>query len=137
LLQQAYSPMALRFFILQTHYRSTLDFSNDALIAAEKGMQRLLAAQETLNNLAYKEDTAQQSEQENNDVLQLIDSCTLYINDDFNTAMVMGSLFELASKIFSWRHEQLNISSIKKETFSLLLKTFNDFVTDIFGLKKE
>lgn len=137
LLEQGYSPMTLRFFILQTHYRSTLDFSNEALQAAEKGLQRLMNALDALNKLSYKENAAQYKEEENNQVLQLMNSCTEYMNDDFNTAMAMASLFELSSKIFSWKNEQLAIASIKKETFELLVKTFNAFVTDIFGLKNE
>lgn len=137
LLEQGYSPMTLRFFILQTHYRSTLDFSNEALLAAEKGLQRLLNALDTLNKLSYKENAAHYKEEENNQVLQLINSCTEFLNDDFNTAMAMASLFELSSKIFSWKNEQLAMASIKKETFELLVKTFNAFVTDIFGLKNE
>jgi cysteinyl-tRNA synthetase len=137
LLEQGYSPMTLRFFILQTHYRSTLDFSNEALLAAEKGLQRLMNALETLNKLSYRENTSDFREEENAQVLQLINSCTEYMNDDFNSAMAMASLFELSAKIFSWKNEQLLISSIKKETFELLQKTFNTFVTDIFGLKNE
>lgn len=137
LLEQGYSPMTLRFFILQTHYRSTLDFSNEALLAAEKGLQRLMNALDALNKLSFKENDAEYKEAENNQVLQLINSCTEYMNDDFNTAMALASLFELSSKIFSWKNEQLAIASIKKETFELLVKTFNAFVTDIFGLKNE
>jgi cysteinyl-tRNA synthetase len=59
------------------------------------------------------------------------------MNDDLNTAMVLASLFELSSKIYSWQNAQLSISSIGRETFVLLLKTFNDFVTDVLGLKDE
>ena len=94
-------------------------------------------ALDALNKLSYKENAAQYKEEENNQVLQLMNSCTEYMNDDFNTAMAMASLFELSSKIFSWKNEQLAIASIKKETFELLVKTFNAFVTDIFGLKNE
>ncbi len=127
MLEQAYSPMTLRFFILQTHYRSTLDFSNEALIAAEKGLQRLLQAQHALKNLTYNEVASDFNQEEDNIVKQLIDSCTVNMNDDLNTAMVLASLFELSSKIYSWQNAQLNISSIGRETFVLLLKTFNDF----------
>ncbi|MEP7127946.1 MAG: cysteine--tRNA ligase [Chitinophagales bacterium] len=137
LLDKAYSPMTLRFFILQTHYRSTLDFSNEALQAAEKGLQRLMNALDTLNKLSYRENNADFNPQENKRVLELINSCTEFMNDDLNTAMALASLFELSSSIFSWKNEQLSISSISKETFELLVTTFNNFVTDIFGLKSE
>lgn len=137
LLEQGYSPMTLRFFILQTHYRSTLDFSNEALQAAEKGLQRLMNALDALNKLSYRENAAEFSAEEDAEVRQLIDSCTIYMDDDLNTAMTMGSLFELSAKIFSWKNEQLPLSSISKETFELLVSTFNNFVTNIFGLKNE
>jgi len=137
LLEQAYSPMTVRFFILQTHYRSTLDFSNEALQAAEKGLQRLMNALDTLNKLYYDDQPSQYNREEDNNILQLIDSCTVYMNDDVNTAMALASLFELGTKIFSWQNGQLSISSIKRETFDLLRKTFNDFVKEIFGLKNE
>ena len=137
MLEQAYSPMTVRFFILQTHYRSTLDFTNDALKASEKGLQRLMSALETLNKLTHTENASDFNQQEDSEVKQLCDSCTIYMNDDFNTAMSMASLFELATKIFSWQNQQLKISSIKKQTFDFLVQTFNTFVTDIFGLKNE
>ncbi len=137
LLEKGYSPMTLRFFILQTHYRSTLDFSNEALQAAEKGLQRLMNAQDTLNRLSYSENAALFNTEENTNVQQLIDSCTVYMDDDLNTAMALGSLFELSTKIFSWKNGQLELSAISKETFDKLRNTFNTFVTDIFGLKNE
>lgn len=137
LLDQPYSPMTVRFFILQTHYRSTMDFSNESLRAAEKGLQRLMNALDTLNKLYYEENTTDYNHEEDNNVLQLIDSLTTYMNDDLNTAMVLASLFELSSKIFSYQNGQLKISTIKKETFGLLRKSFNDFVSEILGLQNE
>lgn len=137
LLEKAYSPMTLRFFILQTHYRSTLDFSNEALQAAEKGLQRLMHAQDTLNRLVYSEDSKSYQAAEDANVQQLMDSFTLYMDDDLNTAMALGSLFELSSRIFSWKNEQLPLSSISRDTFARLVTDFNNFVTNIFGLKNE
>lgn len=134
MLEKAFSPMTLRFFILQTHYRSTLDFSNEALQAAEKGLQRLMNALETLDALSYREDAAAFNKQEDEQVRSLIDSCTVYMNDDLNTAMTMGALFELSSKIFSWKNGQLPIASISKATFDWLVTACNHFITDIFGL---
>lgn len=137
LLEKAYSPMTLRFFILQTHYRSTLDFSNEALQAAEKGLQRLMHAQDTLNRLIYSKDSKTYQAAEDANVQQLMDSFTLYMDDDLNTAMALGSLFELSSRIFSWKNEQLPLSSISQDTFERLVTDFNHFVTNIFGLKNE
>lgn len=137
LLEQAYSPMTVRFFILQSHYRGTLDFTNDALKAAEKGLQRLMNALDIVNRLQYSENPNDFNKDEDEKVNFIIDTITAHLNDDFNTAMAMASLFELATKVFSYQHQQLKISSIKKETLELLKQTFNTFVTDILGLKNE
>ena len=137
LLEQAYSAMTIRFFILQTHYRSTVDFSNEALQAAEKGLKRLLNAAEITGKLEYKENPSDFIHEENLKVMQLCNECTVYMNDDFNTAMTLGSLFELSSKIFSWKNEQLKISSVSRETFGLVQKTMSLFVYEILGLKDE
>jgi len=137
LLEQAYSPMTIRFFILQTHYRSTLDFNNEALKGAEKGLQRLMNALELLSKIQYKENEGDYDRGEDDEVNRLIASCTEFMNDDFNTAMTMASLFELASKINAWQNQQAKISSIRKETFEQLKQTFNLFVTEILGLKIE
>ena len=137
LLEQGYSPMTIRFFILQTHYRSTLDFSNEALKAAEKGLHRLMSALNISNKLIYDEQEKGFSHEEDLEIRQLCDSCTLHMNDDFNTAMTLASLFGLASKIFIWQAEPSKISNISRDTFGLLQKTFNDFVHDVLGLKDE
>jgi cysteinyl-tRNA synthetase len=108
--------MTVRFFILQTHYRSTVDFSNEALKAAEKGLQRLMAAHSAITNLIYDENMHDFDQEEDNNLVQLCDACTVNMNDDFNTAMSLASLFELTSKIFSWQNGQLKISTIKRET---------------------
>jgi cysteinyl-tRNA synthetase len=92
LLTQAYSPMAVRFFILQAHYRSTLDFSNDALQAAEKGLQRLLAAQKTIANL-------KPADKSTLDVSSLMAGCRAALNDDLNTAMALATLSEWIKNI--------------------------------------
>lgn len=137
LLEQAYSPMTVRFFVLQTHYRSTLDFTNEALKAAEKGLQRLLTAHKILKELNYKADAKKFSEVEEKEVVTAINACTEHINDDLNTAQVMARLFDMAGKIYSYKNEQLPVSSISEKIFTLLQKTFDDFVTVILGLKDE
>ena len=127
-LSQAYSPMTIRFFILQAHYRSTLDFSNEALLAAEKGLKKLLTGIETLMKLVPSETSSGFS------ISKLMDNCYSAMNDDFNSPMVIASLFEGVRIINSvWD---------KKETISLpdleLLKNlFRMFVFDILGLKEE
>ena len=91
-LQQAYHPMVIRFFLLQAHYRSTIDFSNDALQAAEKGLIRLFNAIQSLNDLIPKN-------QSTVDVSSIISKCDDAMNDDLNTPIVLSYLFELVKII--------------------------------------
>ena len=87
LLAQAYSPMTIRFFVLQAHYRSTLDFSNDALQAAEKGLDRLMKGVETLSKLHPSEDSTV-------DPAELECRCREAMDDDLNSPMVISALFD-------------------------------------------
>ena len=136
LLAQAYSPMVIRFFILQTHYRSTVDFSNEALQAAEKGLLRLMNALATVKKLLYtgSENVVEKEEKEVN---ALIESLHDYMNDDLNTAQTLAALFELAGKINSYVNERLPLNSISEKTFTSLQKAFSLFVEDILGLKED
>lgn len=137
LLEQPYSPMTVRFFVLQTHYRSTLDFTNEALKAAEKGLDRLLTAHKILKELKYEANTSAFKEAEDKEVRSLINAITEHINDDFNTAQVLARLFDLSGKIYSYKNAQLPIGSVSAETFTLLQKTFDDYITAILGLKDD
>src|SRR5947209_5858363 len=89
MLDQAYHPMTIRFFILQTHYRSTLDFGNDALKAAEKGLKRLWDAYEILQQLAIVENSFATDVELDSKVIRLVNEFEDFINDDFNTAKVL------------------------------------------------
>jgi cysteinyl-tRNA synthetase len=130
-LSQAYSPMTIRFFILQAHYRSTLDFSNEALQAAEKGLKKMVSGIETLHKIIPSDSPGASS---GFNISQLMDNCYQAMNDDFNSPMVIANLFEGVRIINSvWD---------KKETISLtdleLLKSmFGIFFFDILGLKGE
>lgn len=137
LLTQAYSPMTIRFFILQTHYRSTLDFSNEALQAAEKGLKRLMSSLDVLKKLNHDGNEKNVNADEEKSVNKLCDDCFEQINDDFNTAMVLATLFELSAKINSYKNGQIPLNSISKKTFGKLQNTFVDFVEKILGLKNE
>ena len=137
ILDQAYSPMTVRFFILQSHYRSTLDFSNDALKAAEKGYKRLMNAQTSLGKLNYIENKSAFSKDLDEEIQKLCAECTDFMNDDFNTAQVLANLFELSSKINAFENKQLDLAGISRDSFELIKKTFKDFVTDILGLVSE
>ncbi len=136
LLEKAYSPMTVRFFMLQTHYRSTLDFSNEALQAAEKGFQRLMNAMEIIKNYELGIKNSSKSELDF-EIEKLCDDCYELMNDDFNTAMVLANLFELASKIFAIKNNQLDVSQISSTIFAKMKTTFVDFIETIFGLQNE
>ncbi|MCX6242362.1 MAG: cysteine--tRNA ligase [Bacteroidetes bacterium] len=131
-LTQAYSPMTIRFFILQAHYRSTLDFSNEALQAAEKGLKRLFAAIGVLEKLQASETGT--GHPQSNEIKKLKDACYEAMNDDFNSPMVIASLFEGVRIINSVNDKK---ESITAEDLETLKKIFNTFVFDILGLKNE
>jgi len=143
LLEKAYHPMAIRFFILQTHYRSTLDFSNEALQAAEKGLKRLWEAYEWLRQLPVTSyqlpETANRNPEADaeldKEVLSLITEFDEFMNDDFNTAKVLANMFELVPMINSMKDKTIPITALSKSTFALLQKQLKIFVEDIFGLE--
>ena len=123
-LHQAYSPMTIRFFILQAHYRSTVDFSNDALKAAEKGFAKLMNANKTLDKLTI-------SESSTIDVDKLESDCYSAMNDDFNTPILIAHLFE-GVRIINLLKDQKEHITIKDLT--KLKHLFNNFVVNILGL---
>jgi len=138
LLEKAYHPMTIRFFILQTHYRSTLDFSNEALQASEKGLKRLWDAYENIEKLrviGYElRDQAGDTDLESR-IKNLISGFDEFMNDDFNTAKVLANMFELVPIINSMKDKTIPVSSLSKETFELLQKQFRVYIEDVFGLK--
>jgi cysteinyl-tRNA synthetase len=142
MLEKAYSPMTIRFFILQTHYRGTLDFSNDALQAAEKGLKRLMEAYEWLKSEAggqKSEAGGQKPEDEGlkKKITTLLNELDDFINDDFNTAKVMANIFELIPVINSVKDRSIAIETLGFETFNLLKNKLKVFIEDILGLKEE
>lgn len=126
-LEQAYSPMTIRFFILQAHYRSTIDFSNDALIAAEKGYQRLMKAIPALNKLPV-------SDKSTSDVAGLWKKCYEAMDDDLNSPVLLSYLFDGVKYINSVND---GTGKITAEDLESLKKLFNTFVFEILGLKDE
>ena len=119
--------MTIRFFILQAHYRSPVDFSNDGLKAAEKGLSRLLNAAQTLLRLVPGATST-------SDVVALERACYEAMDDDLNTAITLSHLFE-GARIINSVHagtETISVSDLE------LLRTFFPlFVFDILGLKEE
>ena len=126
--------MVVRFFMLQTHYRSTLDFSNEALQASEKGLKRLWEAHEQLKKLNW-ENAGPVNEELDRKVKKLVIEFDHFMNDDFNTAKVLANMFELVHTINSMKDKAIPVSSLSADTFELLQKQFALYVEQILGLK--
>jgi cysteinyl-tRNA synthetase len=127
ILNKPYSPMTVRFFMLQTHYRSTLDFSNDAMEASEKGFRRLMNAYELLDGLKLSAKTDVEVE-------ALQTRCYEAMNDDFNSPVLIAELFE-ASRIINSVHDgKMHIDAANLELLKQLMHTF---IGDVLGLKDE
>ena len=135
ILEQAYHPMVVRFYILQTHYRSTLDFSNEALQASEKALKRLWEAYEVLKQLSYTAAKEGINETLNQEITAICNACEEYMNDDFNTAKVIAALFDLTSTINSFKANLIPIGSITEDCYNLLQATFKNYLETILGLQ--
>lgn len=127
LLSQAYSPMTIRFFILQSHYRSTVDFSNEALQASEKGLKRLLEAESLICKLKTGSETT-------SDVASLRQKCFDALNDDLNSPILIAHLFEAARIINSVSGGTETVTENDKAE---LKSIFEDFLFHILGIKDE
>lgn len=125
LLSKAFDPMVVRFFMMQAHYRSTLDFTSDALIAAEKGYQKLMEAMELLDKLPTGNSSSQ-------DVDALIRSFYTAMNDDFNAPILVANLFEAVKFINSINDGNATVS---KEDLNNLARSMSEFVWNVLGLK--
>ncbi|MDR1878654.1 MAG: cysteine--tRNA ligase [Bacteroidales bacterium] len=124
-LQQAFSPMTIRFFILQAHYGSTIDFSNEALTAAEKGMQKLFAAYRLLSKLKPSSSSCENPQ-------ELYQDCLNAMDDDFNSPIVIACLFEAARIINQANDEKITLTQQNIDDFKTL---FDVFLFDILGMK--
>lgn len=127
LLEQAYSPMTIRFFILQAHYRSPLDFSNDGLRSSEKGLARMLNASKLLQRLTP-------GTKSTSDIMAWKNRCYDALFDDLNTAVAVAELFE-GVRIINSVHA--GTESISETDLVTLRTTFNTFVYDLLGLQDE
>jgi cysteinyl-tRNA synthetase len=138
LLDRGYSPMTVRFFMLQTHYRSTLDLSNDALTAAAKGYKKLANGLRVLKQLKHPGDGSESAEEQvEQQINQLCDNCYHAMNDDFNTAKTIAHLFNLLKKINSIHNGSLAITQLSSDTFQRMKSTFTGFVCEVLGLLEE
>lgn len=137
MLDQAYSPMTVRFFMLQSHYSSTLDFSNEALRAAQKGYKKLANGLKVARKLSFQQDGGAKDDKAIEQVNQLCDNCYRAMNDDFNTAQTIAHLFNLLKKINSLHTENLKYTQLGEDVFNRLRDTFITFMEDVLGLIEE
>lgn len=117
--------MTVRFFMLQTHYRSTLDFSNEALEASEKGFSRLMDGWQTLNNLKADAKSTE-------DIKTLTENCNNAMSDDFNSPVLIAHLFDAVRIINSVNDGK---ASLTESDLAALKKLYSEFVFDVLGLK--
>jgi cysteinyl-tRNA synthetase len=127
LVSQRYSPMTIRFFILQAHYRSTVDFSNEALVASQKGLERLVEAYERLQKISVSDQTSVE-------ISDLRQKCEQAMNDDLNTPVVISHLFE-ASKAINTVYD--GNGKISERDLDELKSVFQLYMFDVLGLKTE
>lgn len=136
LLEKGYSPSAVRFFMLQSHYSSTLDFSNEALQAAEKGYKKLsnaLKIVRTLNHEGIKSISAALE----NELQKLVKECYIHMSDDFNTAKTLAVLFEMASRINDFKSGNIQLHQVNEATFKSFQQTYINFIEEVLGLQEE
>ncbi|MGB0915055.1 MAG: DALR domain-containing protein, partial [Crocinitomicaceae bacterium] len=125
-MEKPFDPMVVRFFMMQAHYRSTLDFTSEALAAAEKGYIRLSEAMTTLQNL-------KPSGESSVDVTEMINSFYNAMNDDFNAPILVANLFEAVKYINSVNDGKATIS---KSDLTSLKSEMNAFVENVLGLEQ-
>ncbi|MBK7764185.1 MAG: cysteine--tRNA ligase [Bacteroidetes bacterium] len=134
MLQQAYHPMVVRFYILTTHYRSPLDFSNEALQSAEKGMKRLFDAYEILQKMEVSKHN-ESDHAINKEIEKFCLDCKEFMDDDFSTAKVIANLFELAPIINGLKDGHVKTNDMSASTLQLMKDTFENYLIQVLGLK--
>lgn len=138
LLEQAYSPMTVRFFMLQSQYRSTLDFSNEALKAAQKGFKRLANGLRVLKAMEYvPEEGVPLDEKKIEDIKKSVAGFYDGMNDDLNTAVAIAHLFNLLKYVNMLYMNQLKPAALGEEVFGELKEKFVIFFEEVLGLQEE
>lgn len=127
ILSKAFSPAVTRFFMLQTHYRSLMDFSDEALLASEKGFNRLMDALEIL-------DLITPSTTSTLDIISWEQACYNAMNDDFNSPILIAQLFEAVRYIHLLKEQKASLNATDLE---LLKTTMHQFIEDVLGLQRE
>ncbi len=132
---KGYSPMAVRFFMLQSHYRSTLDLTDQAMQAAEKGYKKLMDAAQILNSMEHP--GKGEATDTDKKILSILEAMENDMNDDFNTPKALADTFELVNYINKLKDGHLDFKEISVDTFNKMKDTFVSFVYDVFGFRKE
>jgi cysteinyl-tRNA synthetase len=136
LLDKGYGAMTVRFFMLQSHYSSTLDFSNEALSAAEKGFKKLANASGILNKLTHPGPATVDAELEKS-LTNLVDQLYINMSDDFNTAKTLAVLFEMSSRINDFKSGNLPMNRVSNDVFESFKAAYIGFFEEVLGLKAE
>ena len=134
LLTQAFHPMTVRFFILQSHYRSTLDFSSEALSASEKALKRLWDAYEVLKNLTVSNTTSPNDAELDSKITNWLNEFEIFMDDDFGSPRVIANMFEIAPIINSLKDGLIPFDAISASTLQKMKDSFHVFLEDVFGL---
>jgi cysteinyl-tRNA synthetase len=134
-ISKGYSPMVVRFFMLQSHYRSTLDLTDEALQAAEKGYRRLMEGNKLLQEMQHP--GGGQASELDEELRRMMEQVKVEMDDDFNTPKALAALFELVTKINSLKAGHLSLSEVSEETLHRLKQTFHDYIYEVLGLKDE
>lgn len=134
LLTQAFHPMVIRFFILQSHYRSPLDFGSEALVASEKALKRLWEAYENLKKLEDGSGEQGTDAELNAKVIKLVNEFEEFMDDDLSSAKVLANMFDLAPVINSLKDGLIAADAIAASTLQLMKNGFKKYLEDIFGL---
>lgn len=137
LLEKGYSAMTVRFFMLQSHYSSTLDFSNEALNAAEKGFKKLNNALGLVKSLEHPKKTSSINSELEKNISDQVAKCFQNMSDDFNTAKTLAVLFEMSSQINTWASQKESLAQVNEETFANYKSVYISMMEEVLGLKEE
>ena len=130
---KAFHPMVVKFFMLQAHYRSTLDLTDEALLAAEKGYRRLMDANKILGGLTSTSEMPDESLHA--DIEQTIRGAQEDMADDFNTPKVLARLFELSNKVNAMAGGQIKLEQVAAGTLTAMRSLFDTYLFNVFGLR--
>ena len=137
ILTQAYSPMTVRFFILQSQYRGTLDFSNEALQASEKALRRLMDAYEWLKAQSFTNEKKSTDASLDQQLKTWVNELPEFMEDDLNTAKVVANLFEMVPVINSLKDKHITAEAVSGATWQLVQAQLTLFIEQVLGIKVE